>query len=140
MQRYLRPDLLAAAKLHSVDAWGNQFTRAQTRMELTPAGDSYKPVNRLVKFVNVHELLKLNQQFTSTVTSDDITAALPSIAGGARRAISRPASDQVVDYMKELAHRANNLPTDPSEDNLLKIMNDGRAAALDGRLKDLDGE
>ncbi|WP_139244496.1 DEAD/DEAH box helicase family protein [Arthrobacter alpinus] len=140
MQRYLRPDLLAAAKLHSVDAWGNQFTRAQTRMELTPAGDSYKPVNRLVKFVNVHELLKLNQQFTSTVTSDDITAALPSIAGGARRAISRPASDQVVDYMKELAHRANNLPTDPSEDNLLKIMNDGRAAALDGRLKDLDGD
>lgn len=140
MQRYLRPDLLASAKLHSVDSWGNQFTRAQTRMELTPAGDSYKPVNRLVKFVNVHELLKLNQQFTSTVTSEDITAALPSIAGGARRAISRPASDQVVDYMKELAYRANNLPTDPSEDNLLKIMNDGRAAALDGRLKDLDAD
>lgn len=140
MQHYLRPDLLDKAGLHTVDAWGNQFTKSATKIELSPSGGEYKARERLSKFVNVPELLALTNQFTSAVTINDITAKLPALAGGKRTPMVREASEHVVEYVDELAERAENLPADPSVDNLLKITNDGRSVALDPRLVGLDAD
>lgn len=140
MQHYLRPDLLEKAGLETVDAWGNQFTTAATKVEMSPAGTEFVARERLAKFVNVPELLALSNQFTSVVTSENITAKLPELVGGKRAAMVREASSQVLDYVQQLAERAENLPDDPSVDNLLKITNDGRSVALDPRLVGLDAD
>lgn len=140
MQHYLRPDLLEKASLRTVDAWGNQFTKSATKIELSPSGSEYKARERLAKFVNVPELLAMTNQFTSAVTTDDITAKLPSLVDGKRTPMVREASEHVLEYVQELAERAENLPSDPSEDNLLKITNDGRSVALDPRLAGLDAD
>lgn len=134
MQHYLRPDLLEKAGLVTVDAWGNAFTQSTTKVEMDPSGSKYVSKERLSKFVNLPEMLSITNQFASVVTTADITAKLPVLEGGRRKPIVRPASDAILDYVAELAARAENLPPDPSEDNLLKITNDGRAAALDPRL------
>lgn len=140
MQHYLRPDLLEKASLRTVDAWGNQFTKSATKIELSPSGSEYKARERLAKFVNVPELLAMTNQFTSAVTTEDITAKLPSLVDGKRTPMVREASEHVLEYVQELAERAENLPSDPSEDNLLKITNDGRSVALDPRLAGLDAD
>lgn len=140
MQHYLRPDLLEKASLKTVDAWGNQFTKSATKIELSPSGSEYKARERLSKFVNVPELLAMTNQFTSSVTTDDITAKLPTLVDGKRTPLVRPASDHVLEYVAELAERAENLPSDPSIDNLLKITNDGRSVALDPRLAGLEAD
>lgn len=140
MQHYLRPDLLEKASLKTVDAWGNQFTKSATKIELSPSGSEYKARERLSKFVNVPELLAMTNQFTSSVTTEDITAKLPTLVDGKRTPMVRPASDHVLEYVAELAERAENLPSDPSIDNLLKITNDGRSVALDPRLAGLEAD
>lgn len=140
MQHYLRPDLLEKASLKTVDAWGNQFTKSATKIELSPSGSEYKARERLSKFVNVPELLAMTNQFTSSVSTDDITAKLPTLVDGKRTPMVRPASDHVLEYVAELAERAENLPNDPSIDNLLKITNDGRSVALDPRLAGLEAD
>lgn len=143
MQHYLRPDMLEAAGVETVDAWAGQFTQNVTKLEIGPDGSTWRLKDRIAAFQNAPELLAMTQQFASVVTREDITATLPALDGGVRRLVSRPASEHVVDYVKELADRANNLPKDPAQDNLLKITNDGRMVALDPRMmgltKDPDG-
>lgn len=140
MQHYLRPDLLALAGVESVDAWAVQFTQTESKLELGPDGTTWRMKDRVARFANVPELLALTASFSSVVGREDITAALPELVGGERRLVSRPASEPVAAFIKDLAHRANNLPRDPAEDNLLKITHEGRMAALDPRMMGLPAD
>nr|WP_286189681.1 helicase-related protein [Sanguibacter hominis] len=140
MQHYLRPDVLTNAGVDTIDAWAGQFTQSTSRLELGPDGSTWRMKDRISRFANVPELLALTSQFASVVTTNDITVARPDLIGGQRRLISRPASAPVVEFVKELAHRANNLPNDPSVDNLLKITHEGRTVALDPRLMGLPAD
>ncbi|MCP4427376.1 MAG: hypothetical protein GY803_23050, partial [Chloroflexi bacterium] len=47
-------------------------------------------------------------------------------------------SPEQEDFFKECQRRADNLPADPREDNMLNILNDARKAALDYRMVDPD--
>lgn len=137
---YARPDLLATAGLTTIDGWGRQFTKATARLELAPDSTTWRVKDRVSTYLNVPELVALNATFTDVVTRDAIAHRLPVLAGGARQVIARDASPQVRAYIADLAHRANNLPADPSEDNLLKISSDGRMVALDPRLRGLPAD
>ncbi|MGO1321172.1 MAG: DEAD/DEAH box helicase family protein, partial [Galactobacter sp.] len=142
MQHYLRPDLLERAGMTNVNSWGNAFTQFAQRMEVDPSGSKYRSVARLSKFQNLPELLGMSQQFTSTVGTEDLTAALPELAGGERTALVREASSAVAAFVTQLGERAETVRAgvDPSKDNMLKITNDGRAAALDPRLMGLPAD
>lgn len=140
MQKYLRPDLLEERGMETIDAWANQFTISTTKVEMNAAGTEFQARERLSKFINVPELLAMTNQFASVVTRDDITAPLPTLAGGKRLPVVRAASEQVKEYVLELGERAENLPDDPTEDNLLKITGDGRMVALDPRFRGLDAD
>lgn len=133
MQRYLRPDLLEAAGLPTINSWAGQFTESQTKLELGPDGTSWRMRPRISKFTNLPELLRITEQFASTVTREQIPVALPELIGGQRGLLSREPSEHVVEHVQQLAYRANNLPKDPSEDNLLKITHEGRMIAIDPR-------
>lgn len=138
MQHYLRPDLLAKAGLEDVNSWANQFTERSTVLRISPAGGGYDQVERINKYINLPELLKITNQFSDVVTVSDITAKLPALEGKDRQLAKRQPSAAVADYVKELGERAKNLSgVDPKEDNMPKITNDGRMVALDPRLKGL---
>ena len=137
MQRYLHPDLLASVDLRAFDAWAANFGRTHTALELAPDGASYRMQTRFARFQNVPELLTLYRQVADVRTSEDLDLPVPTLAGGQAETVVVEPSDVLVDYVAELASRAEairNRAVDPSEDNMLKVTGDGRRAALDLRL------
>ncbi|WP_324590530.1 helicase-related protein [Citricoccus sp.] len=140
MQHYLRPDLLEAASVDTVTAWGQQFTKSQTTLKPKMTGDGFDQVTKIGKYVNMPELMGLNRTFTDTVQRDQLEATLPTVLGGDRILLRREPSDQVREYITDLADRIDQLSgfPEPGADNMLKIMGDGRKVALDGRLVGLD--
>nr|WP_281355422.1 helicase-related protein [Pseudarthrobacter psychrotolerans] len=141
MQHYLRPELLDLAGLQEVNAWANQFTERSTVLRISPAGGGYDQVERINKYINLPELLKITNQFSDVVTVSDITEKLPVLEGKDRQLAKRQPSEAVTEYVKELGERAKNLSgVDPKEDNMPKITNDGRMVALDPRLKHLPAD
>ena len=137
MQSYLHPDLLASVDLRAFDAWAANFGRTHTALELAPDGASYRMQTRFARFQNVPELLTLYRQVADVRTSEDLDLPVPALAGGQAETVVVEPSDVLIDYVAELASRAEairNRAVDPSEDNMLKVTGDGRRAALDLRL------
>ncbi len=141
MQTYLQPDQLEAVGLRPFDAWAATFGRTHTALELAPDGSSYRMQTRFARFQNVPELLTLYRQVADVRTLDDLDLPTPVIAGGQAETVVVDPSDNLVDYVLDLAARAErirNRAVDPAEDNMLKVTGDGRRAALDLRLVGLD--
>jgi len=139
MQSYLRPDLLADAGVADVDAWGAVFTGTTASVEMNASGSRLAPVTRVGRFVNVPELVTMSSVYTDVVTREDITVALPELVGGARQVISKPASQEVRDFISDLAYRSEHFdPRRPDIDNSLKVANDGRNVSLDERMANLE--
>lgn len=139
MQAYLRMQLLEAAGVAELGDWGATFTDTITTIEVNATGTKLRPVTRVGKYVNLPELLALTNVYTDVVTRDQVPVPLPELVGGGRRVVTIPASVEVVDFIADLGHRADNLdPKKPERDNILKIANDGRNASLDPRLAHLD--
>ncbi len=137
MQSYLHPDLLAEVELRAFDAWAATFGRTHTALELAPDGSSYRMQTRFARFQNVPELLTLYRQVADVRTTDDLNLPTPDLIGDAPETVVVDPSDRLVDYVADLAGRAErirNRAVDPSEDNMLKVTGDGRRAALDLRL------
>jgi N12 class adenine-specific DNA methylase/SAM-dependent methyltransferase len=141
MQTYLQPDHLEAVGLKPFDAWAATFGRTHTALELAPDGASYRMQTRFARFQNVPELLTLYRRVADVRTLDDLDLPTPAVAGGQPETVVVEPSDDLVDYVSDLAARAEsirNRSVDPAEDNMLKVTGDGRRAALDLRLVGLD--
>lgn len=147
MQRYLRPDLLAAAGVEHFDEWAATFGETVTEIEMAPTGGgNYRMNTRFARFANVPEMLRIWHVFADVKTAADLNLPTPDlkpVAGddGIERRIARtvviPAGPEILAYLGQLADRAERVrgrAVDPSEDNMLKISGDGRRAALDMRL------
>jgi len=136
--RYLAPQELEARDLHSFDAWASVFGRAVTASELNPSGKGFRPKVRFAQFVNLPELLQLYHSFADVVNHERFLELnphikLPKIATGQRILISAQPSEEIMDYIEELDDRCEAIKAghvDPSEDNFLKVVNDGRLVAL----------
>jgi len=138
MQSYLRPDLLEAAGVGGIDAWGATFTGTVSTIEVNASGSKLKPVTRIGRFVNVPELVTMSSVYTDVVTRGDVPAALPTLVGGQRQVLSMPADQEVRDFIVDLAWRAEHFdPKRPDMDNILKVTSDGRNVSLDPRLGNL---
>ena len=145
MQRYLRPDLLEQAGLHSFDAWLSTFTVDTPDMEVGPTGQ-FRMKERL-KFTNVADMMKMWHVFADVKTAEDLDLPTPLVAERAsdgKRDVENVTvmpSPTMQDYQAALTERAEKVgahAVDPSVDNMLKISHDGRSAALDLRLVDED--
>ncbi|TKG61547.1 helicase-related protein [Prauserella endophytica] len=142
MQRYLRPDLLEDAGIEDFDSWAATFGQSVTAIELSPDSSSFRLKTRFAKFRNVPELLRMWHLSADIKTAVDLDLATPDLAqrpDGQREpeTISVPASPELERYIADIAERADRVRSggvDPTEDNMLKISSDGRAAALDIRL------
>jgi N12 class adenine-specific DNA methylase len=147
MQRYLRPDLLAAAGVEHFDEWAATFGQTVTEIEMAPTGGgNYRMNTRFARFANVPEMLRMWHVFADVKTAEDLKLPTPDLRpvmgeDGVERPMARtlviPTGPEIAAYLEHLAARAEKVrgrSVDPTEDNMLKISGDGRRAALDMRL------
>lgn len=137
MQRYLQPRRLAALGLQQFDAWAATFGESVTALEIAPDGSGYRMHTRFARFINVPELMAIFGEVADIRTAEMLNLPVPKLRGGKPRTVACPASPALRAYVQTLVARAEairNGLVDPTEDNMLSVTNDGRAAALDFRL------
>jgi len=140
MQSYLRPDLFEAAGVAGIDAWGAVFTGTTTTVEMNATGSKLRPVTRIGEFVNVPELVTMSSVYTDSVTREQVSHSgrIPELETGARQVISKQATQEVRDFITDLAWRGAHFdPKRPDFDNSLKVSGDGRNASMDERMANL---
>lgn len=144
MQRYLDPEGLEKAGLHSFDEWAATFGEVTTDFELNVAG-KLKLKSRFARFNNLPELRTMFASFGDVKTAAELThLRRPQIAmraDGRRdpRLVVVPPSPELKDYLAKITERVDRIAARqvrPDEDNMLKVSSDGRKAALDLRLID----
>lgn len=139
MQRYLQRETLEQHGLSSFDAWASTFGETVTAVELAPEGTGYRTKTRFSKFYNLPELMSMFKQVADVKTADMLNLPVPKLVGGKPINVALPPSPQQKQMVADLADRAEEIRAgnvDPTEDNMLKVTNDGRKLALDQRLID----
>lgn len=134
MQRYLQYKALRRQGLHHFDAWASTFGETVTAIELAPEGTGYRAKTRFARFYNLPELISMFKMVADIQTADMLNLPVPEAEY--HNVVIKP-SEYQRDMVAELAERAEkvrNGMVDATEDNMLKITNDGRKLALDQRL------
>ncbi len=134
MQRYLQYNALRAMGMEHFDSWASRFGETTTTMELAPEGTGYRPRERFAKFFNLPELMNLFHEVADIKTEDMLNLPTPDVEF--HNIVAKPTEFQKA-YVQELSERATAVrigAVAPTEDNLLKITNDGRKLGLDQRL------
>jgi N12 class adenine-specific DNA methylase len=133
LQRYIQPQLLDAMGVDQVSSWASTFLSARRRWEPDPGGTGFVMRTRFV-LVNAPELLAMLRLNLDVVATKDAGIKVPEVE---THNIVAMASERQQEKMEELAARVLQIrerEVDPSEDNLLKIISEGRQLALDPRL------
>jgi len=120
---------------------GAVFTGTATTVEMNATGSKLAPVTRVSRFQNVPELVSMSSVYTDVVLREEVAqhGRIPELAGGQRTVISKQPSQEVRDFIADLAWRSSDFdPRRPDIDNSLKVSNDGRNVSMDERLANLD--
>ncbi len=145
LQRYMQYDVLKERNLVHFDQWARVFAEPVAAWELDATGVNYELKTRLARFVNVSELVSMTSQYSDCVTQDDfkqqvkdagLAWPIPPIATGKPESIIVKPTTEQLEYMQNIVKRAENKPSDPSIDNMLKITNDARKCGLHMRTID----
>lgn len=134
--KYVDPEVLEKAGIRFFDDWAANFGSTITAMELSADGRSFKARTKFARFQNVPELMQMFRSFADVKTAADLNLPRPDLEGGKPIVITVPGSELLDHYVQDLMNRAAHLPADPKEDNMLKIVSEGRKAATDLRLLD----
>ena len=134
MQRYLQYNSLKKNNLQHFDCWASTFGETVTAIELAPEGTGYRAKTRFAKFHNLPELMSMFKEIADIQTSDMLNLPVPK--ANYKTIVVEPSEiqKQMVADLADRAERVRNKMVDSTEDNMLKITNDGRKLALDQRL------
>ena len=134
MQRYLQYDKLLENHLQHFDSWASTFGETITAIELAPEGTGYRSKTRFAKFYNLPELMCLFKEVADIQTADTLNLPVPK--ANYNNMVIKPSDVQLemVESFGERAEKVRNKMVSSTEDNMLKITNDGRKLALDQRL------
>lgn len=134
IQRYLQFDALKKQGLEHFDAWASTFGETISAIELAPEGTGYRMKTRFAKFYNLPELINMFKEVADIKTADMLNLPVPTAH---YENISVKPSEMQKEIVESLADRAQEVRdgnVDPTQDNMLKITNDGRKLALEQRL------
>ncbi len=139
LQRYFSYDQLVDMGLSHFDSWAQMFADAVMMPEMTPDGSGFRVNTRLARFTNIPELSAMLSQFMIMRRWKQVSGQVerPVMYGGRPTPVRMPGSKPLKEYVKALAKRAEEVRSgriEPKDDNMLKIVGDGRKAALDLRL------
>ena len=134
MQRYLQFDTLNAMRMMHFDSWASTFGETVNSVELAPEGTGYRARTRFSKFHNLPELMGMFKDVADIQTAEMLN--LPRPKANYHTVVVEPSEMQKA-MVQELSSRAalvHKGDVDPTEDNMLKIITDGRKIGLDQRL------
>ena len=134
MQRYLQYDELKKNGLDHFDNWASTFGETVTAIELAPEGTGYRAKTRFAKFHNLPELMSMFKEIADIQTADTLNLPTPDFEN--INIVVKPSEIQqeMVQQLGERAENIRNGAVDATQDNMLKITNEGRKLALDQRL------
>lgn len=138
-QVYLQPKTLKKFGLYEFDAWSASYGESVTGIELSPDGGGYRLNTRYAKFVNLPELMGIFRGVADIRTKRMLKLPTPEIEGGKAQTMVAKPSDELLGIVAGLVERAEKIRSGsvkPEDDNMLKVTNVGRNAALDIRLVD----
>lgn len=144
MQKYLGEEALTKKELDNFDSWSAMFAGSSTQYELKPSGN-YEATTRLRNFANLPELKQMYNEFTDTVTKEDVKKAVFEKTGkhiepeAVYHNVILPQSQRQKSFFESIKKRAQELKGKKIEkggDNHLKILSDANKASLDMRLID----
>ena len=134
IMRYLQYDTLMRMGMGHFDSWAATFGETVTAIELSPEGTGYRAKTRFARFFNLPELISIFKEAADIQTSDMLNLPVPEAEF--INEVLKPSEEQQ-DMVAAFSERAESVRTgmvNPTEDNMLKITNDGRKCALDQRL------
>jgi N12 class adenine-specific DNA methylase len=137
MQLYLQEQQLEAVGIHHFDEWVSLYAQPKMAFEMKPDGSGFRQNTRLATFVNLPELSALWRQVLNLRTKAQMGLPEPALVTGKVIPVVVPPAPALKRYVQSLAARADavrNGRVDPTVDNMLRIVGDGRKAALDIRL------
>ncbi|WP_232052646.1 helicase-related protein [Leptotrichia hongkongensis] len=134
MQRYLQYEELKSRGENNFDSWASTFGETVTAIELSPEGNGYQSKTRFSKFYNLPELMTNIKQFADIQTADMLNLPTPEVEY--KKILTKPTEHQkkILESFSERAEAVRNQKVESTEDNMLKITNDGKKLALDQRL------
>ena len=133
MQKYLMPNVLIGQGIYNFDSWQRIFASTQTKLEISPAGNGFQLKTRFANFRNIPELMNLYNSVADVVTTEMINLPVPKHT---KEVLEAETSEELAIEMTSFGTRAEACKQgriDPKEDNMLKIVNEGRYAGLDIR-------
>lgn len=136
MQRYLQYDALREMGLEHFDSWASTFGETINAVELAPEGTGYRAKTRFARFYNLPELMTVFKGVADIKTADELDLDVPDVN---YHVVSVDPSDEQRAIVEDFAKRAKKVRdggVEPTEDNMLKITNDGRNLGLDQRCFD----
>ena len=134
IMRYLQYDTLMRMRMGHFDSWAATFGETVTAIELSPEGTGYRAKTRFARFFNLPELISIFKEAADIQTSDMLNLPVPDAEF--INEVLKPSEEQQ-DMVAAFSERAESVRAgmvNPTEDNMLKITNDGRKCALDQRL------
>ncbi|MBS4890261.1 MAG: DNA helicase, partial [Anaerococcus vaginalis] len=134
MQRYLQYDNLKARGLEHFDAWASTFGETENTFELSPEGTGYRQKTRFSKFYNLPELMSMFKEVADIKTSDMLNLPVPEASFEVIKTKPTEEQKEILEAISDRADAVRNNQVEPTEDNMLKITNDGKKLALDQRL------
>ena len=134
VQRYLQYDTLCRYELQHFDAWASTFGETVTAVELAPEGTGYRTKTRFSRFYNLPELMNMFKEVADIKTSDMLNLPVPEARYHNVSVKPSEFQKKIVEDLSLRADRVRNGMVDASQDNMLKITNDGRKLAMDQRL------
>ena len=134
MQGYLQYGTLVKHNLQHFDSWASTFGETVSAIELAPEGTGYRMKTRFAKFFNLPELINMFKEVADIKTADMLNLPVPKAHYHNVSVKPSEIQKEIVESLGKRAEKIRDGAVDPSEDNMLKITNDGRKLALDQRL------
>jgi len=137
MLKYIRPDILEDANMHSFDAWASTFCDIVEDVEYAPDGVSLRTQSRLSKFKNVYEMIGMFRQIADILSTQDAQRLNPDsmhLPEVERIDIVSPVNPYIEFFTGTVAkERIDRMGGKNNPDSMINVTTDGRYAALDIR-------
>lgn len=139
MLRYLNLNELKAKGLNLFDNWIRTFGEIGTGIERKPDGNGFRKVNKVKRFINMPELIKMFRSVADVKTQDDLNLDIPKLKDGKPTIITLKPDPVVDKYIKEtvpkrIAQMKGGMQS-KGADNMLSLTNDLRKLSLtDGKI------
>lgn len=134
-QEYLQLDTLRESSIHNFGEWANTFGSISTSFEIDVDSQNYRYMTRLSHYHNLPELMNMFSEVCDFYHITDEDMDVPTFSGYEDVVVNKTLYND--NYNKEIAERTDNVRkgiVSNKEDNILKIVTDGRKCALDVRL------